>query len=111
MSWEFNAMSATDRAMDEAMAAYGAGRRVGFGISALALSLVAFLSLLGAEKAILAVVLGVLAVRGGRSDATARKLGAAAIGIAVAFLATLVVVLVLYWDRLAELVELLNRLS
>lgn len=104
-------MNSVDRASDDVSAAYLAGRRVGFGISALALSLVAFLSLLGAEKAILAIVLGVLAIRGTERGAAARRLGGAAIGIAAAFLATLLIVLVVYWDKLAELIQLLNKLS
>lgn len=104
-------MNEASRPLDELTAAYLAGRRVGFGVSALALSLVAFLSLLGAEKAILAIVLGVLAMRGTERGAAARRLGGAAIGIAAAFLATLLVVLVVYRDKLGELVQLLNKLS
>ena len=54
---------ATGQEQEEQIAeAFNAGRRVGFGVSALVLSFVAFLSLLGAEKAILAIVLGTLAV-------------------------------------------------
>ena len=41
--------------VDHRAEAYDAGRRVGFGVSALALGLVTFLSLIGAEKAIPAI--------------------------------------------------------
>jgi hypothetical protein len=58
-------MTTARESVDKNGEAYDTGRRVGFGVSALALGLVTFLSLLGAEKAILAIVLGALAVRGG----------------------------------------------
>ncbi|MHC4407180.1 MAG: hypothetical protein ACYTG0_46805 [Planctomycetota bacterium] len=91
--------------------AYDAGRRVGFGISALALGLVSFLSLLGAEKAILAIVLGALAVRGSDPIPLSRRLGGVAIVLGVVFLLTMGVVLVVFWDRAVEFVRLLQQLS
>jgi hypothetical protein len=48
--------------------AYEAGRRVGFGVSALLLGFVTFLSLLGAEKAILAIVWRLFLSRNGRGS-------------------------------------------
>jgi hypothetical protein len=91
--------------------AFRAGRRVGFGISALTLALVAFLSLLGAEKAILAIVLGGLAIRGSGRASQAHRLGLAAIGIGVVFILALVVGLIVFWGPLLEFVQMLNRLS
>lgn len=91
--------------------AYDRGRRAGFGVAALALSCVAFLSLLGAEKAILAIVLGVLATRGGEPRALARRLGIAAISLGSVFLVAWGVGLVIFWDKFVELIKLLQQLS
>jgi hypothetical protein len=104
-------MTVEQQQQEQIAEAFDAGRRTGFGVSALALSLVAFLSMLGAEKAVLAIVLGALAMRGTKRGAVARRLGIAAIGMAAVFLATLAVVLVVFWDQLVELIRILERLS
>lgn len=104
-------MSELPISRDATAAAYDAGRRAGLAVAALAVSLVAFLSLLGAEKAILAIVLGVLAMRGGRQVTTARRLGLAAIVIAAAWLVSAGMLLALYLPKLAELLQALERLS
>lgn len=92
-------------------AAYDAGWRLGLAVSALAVGLVAFLSLLGAEKAILAIVLGTLAARGSMPGALPRRLGAAAIALGMVFLLTALVLLTLFWDQAAEMIRLLQKLS
>ena len=97
--------------VDKTVEAYDIGRRVGFGMSALALGLVTFLSLLGAEKAILAIVLGALAIRGSDARTLSRRLGSAAIILGVVFLLTVGVVLVVFWDQAVELVRILQQLS
>lgn len=94
-----------------AAAAFDAGRRIGFGISALALSLVAFLSMLGLEKAILAMVLGALALRGREGGPLARRLGIWAIAIASLFIVTAAVMLLVFWDKAVEFIRLLETLS
>ena len=104
-------MTAAGEHADRIGLAYDAGRRVGFGVSALALGLVTFLSLLGAEKAILAVVLGALAIRGSKSGALSRRLGRAAITLGIAFLLTVGIVLVVFWDQAVEFARLLQQLS
>jgi len=91
--------------------AYDAGRRTGFAISALVLSLVAFLSLLGAEKAILAMVLGALAIRGGQKKTAAARLGLAAVVLGLVWFVSMAVLLVFFWPKVIELVNLLQRLS
>ncbi len=96
---------------DELTGAFCAGRRVGFGISAVALSLVGFLSLLGAEKAILAIVLGSLAIRGSHRGALARRFGITAICLAAVFLVTMAVVLVVCRGQLLEFLQMLHKLS
>lgn len=104
-------MSTGEIQRDELTDAFSAGRRVGFGISALVLSLVGFLSLLGAEKAILAIVLGSLAIRGSRRRTLARRLGVAAICLATLFLLTMAVVLVVFRSQLLEFLQMLHKLS
>ena len=91
--------------------AFDAGRRAGFAVSAAVLGLVSFLSLLGAEKALLTIVLGVLALRGARPGTSARRLGVVAVCLGALFLVTVAVVLVLYGDKLLEVVRLLKKLS
>jgi hypothetical protein len=90
---------------------YAAGRRAGLGVAALLVGLVSFVSILGAEKAILAIVLGALAVRGSSPGTLARRLGTGAIGLGVLFLVVAATLLALYWNELAALVRQLDRLS
>ena len=77
----------------------------GYAVSALVLSLVSFVNLLGAEKSILAIVLAAFALRGATSRGGLQQ---ARIAIAVASLhiLTLVLVLVLLRDKLAQLLQL-----
>jgi hypothetical protein len=104
-------MTGSGENLDNPAAAYDAGRRVGFGVSALALGLVTFLSLLGAEKAILAIVLGVLAARGSDARTLPWRLGVAAVVLGSVFLVTVGIVLVVFWDQAVEFVRLLQQLS
>jgi hypothetical protein len=96
---------------DQLARAFDAGRRAGLATAALALSLVCFFSLLGAEKALLAIALGVLARRGSRPGSAGRRLATAAIGVATAFLVSIALVLVMFWDELRGLVVYLRQLS
>lgn len=96
---------------DRTAEAYETGRRVGIGVSALAIGLVSFLSLLGAEKAILAIVLGTLAVRGSNGGTLPRRLGRAAIVLGALFLLTMGLVLIVWWDKVVEFVQLMQQLS
>ncbi len=91
--------------------AYRAGRGMGLAAAALALGAVSFLTLLGAEKAILAIVLGLLALRDAAPATAARKLATGAIALAGVFLVTLVVLLAIYWQDAVELVQQLQKLS
>jgi MFS family permease len=104
-------MDTGQKQQEQLAAAFDAGRRVGFGVSALVLSLVAFLSLLGAEKAILAIVLGALAIRRGRRGTLSRRLGVAAISISSVFVGSLIVLLVMFWDQVVEFISILDKLS
>lgn len=86
------------------------GRREGLATAAVALSIVSFVNLLGAEKALLAIVLAVLALQGARSGPR-RLRGWLAIVIAGIYLATVVTVLVVFHDKLGQLIELLKDLG
>lgn len=90
---------------------FQAGKRTGFGIAALALGLVTYLSLLGMEKAILTIVLGVLAMRGEPRLPVARRLGIISIALSVLFILTAAVLLYLFQDKYAELIGNLKKLS
>lgn len=91
--------------------AFAAGRSAGLATAALAISLVAFLSLLGAEKALLAIALGILARRGAQPGSAGRRLASVAIGIASVFLITITFVLIVFWKQLVDLVHHLMQLS
>lgn len=91
--------------------AYQAGRRAGFGIAALALGIITYLSLLGTEKAVLAIVLGVMALRGQEPNALAKRLGIVSIVLGAVFVVTVPVMLFLFWDKVSEFVAALQSLS
>ena len=95
---------------DVELAAMHQGRGEGLAFAAVALGIAAFINLLGAEKGILAVVLGVLARRHAKSNPGRRRSGIA-ITLGVVQLGTIVAVLVLFRDKLGQLVELLKTLS
>ncbi|MGE5722232.1 MAG: hypothetical protein ACM3YM_07195 [Sphingomonadales bacterium] len=99
-----------DTVGDQEDRAVARGRSEGLAAAALALACVSFVNLLGAEKPLLAIILAAAALRGSRSlRASARARWA--IGIAGVYLLTLIVVLVAFHDRLAELIRLLARLG
>jgi len=91
--------------------AFAAGRRAGFGLAAVVMSGVAFLNLLSAEKAIVAIVFGLLAVRGAAAGSQAKRLGTAAVAIGIVFLLMEVVLLAFFWEELAEFVRMLDKLA
>lgn len=86
------------------------GRREGLAIAALALSLVSYLNLLGAEKSILAIVLAVMAMSHSSSK-TAQRQSLIAISLALVHIVTIAVVLVLFQDELGVFIQTLNKLS
>ena len=90
-------------------AAFDQGRQTGLAIGALAMSIVAFISLLGIEKAILAAVLGVVSLRGLGSPG--RRYAVAAVAIAIVYAITFAIVLGLFHDKLGELVRLMQQLG
>ena len=88
--------------------AFREGKRVGLAIAAIAVSAVAFVSLLGIEKAMLAIVLAILASRGAALKSHTRRLGSVAIGLAALYVVTFAVVMALFHDKLDELFRLLH---
>ena len=86
------------------------GRGEGLAIAALALSVVSFINLLGAEKALLAIVLAVLAL-GRAKSGLARIRSWSAIAIAAVYVASVATVLVIFRDQLGELIRLLQHLG
>jgi len=103
--------SGSSAAQDRLARAFDDGRRAGLATAAMALSLVAFFSLLGAEKALLAIALGLLARRGSQPGSAGRRLAGIAIGIASVFLVSIAFVLVVFWNELVGLVNYLRQLS
>jgi uncharacterized BrkB/YihY/UPF0761 family membrane protein len=98
----------TEAVQRDVAAARNQGRRQGLAIAALALGLVSFLNLLGAEKSILAIVLSAMS---GSVSRQVRRRSLAAIGLAILHLVTIGVVLVLFQEELGQLVELLQKLA
>jgi Na+-driven multidrug efflux pump len=90
---------------------YIAGRRDGLGIAAIVIGIVTFLSLLGAEKAIVAIILGSLAMRGAEQGSRARRQGIAAIILGTVFMVTVPILLVVFREQLATLIAALEKLS
>ncbi len=80
-------------------------------VAALAVGLISFLSLLGMEKAGLAILLGLLALRGSGAGAATRKLALTGIGLGVVFLVSAALLLVLYWERLMHFLAEVQKLS
>ncbi len=96
---------------DPLLLAYHRGRRVGLATAAFALSATAYLNLLGAEKSILAITLALLASRGADSVPLASARGRIAVLLAAVHLVVIATVVVLFQDRLRELVHLLRTLG
>jgi hypothetical protein len=96
---------------DPIQSAYEQGRRMGLATAAFALSVIAFLNLLGIEKSLLALVLGFVAIKGTAVTAAIRTRGRNALVIASIHAITVIVALFLLRDKLGQLIELLHSLS
>ena len=90
---------------------YRAGRRDGLALGALALALVAFVNVLSVEKSLLAVVLAVLALKAAPAEAPASRRARWALVVAGLHILTWIGVLVLFHDKLARLLPLLQQLG
>lgn len=103
-------MSATPQT-DPTYVAYQRGRRMGLATGALALSVVAFVNLLGVEKSALACVLAGLALKGAAPAADVIRRGRSALAIAVIHIITIGFVLLMFHDKLLQLIHLLQKLG
>jgi hypothetical protein len=104
-------MSIEETAQGQATELYSAGRRDGLAVAAMVLGLVTFLSMLGAEKAIAAIVLGAVAMRGAPRRSLARRLGIASVVLGAVFIVTMAVVFVVFREQVATLIAALEKLS
>jgi hypothetical protein len=86
--------------------AYRQGWRAGLALGALAMAVTAFINLFGFEKPILAIVLGLVALRGAMPG-PARGRARLAIAIAAAHALLLIALIILFHDKLARLFALL----
>ncbi|NKB98080.1 MAG: hypothetical protein GKR90_06230 [Pseudomonadales bacterium] len=93
-------------------AAFAAGRVAGLAVAALTISIVAFVQLLGAEKAIVGLVLGTLAYRGA-SDASpqGRRLAIAAIAVSLVYLLVMITVVLFAGEDLLDALKALDQAS
>jgi hypothetical protein len=103
-------IGASNRAGEHALA-YEEGRRAGLATAALLIGVVSFISMLGVEKALVAITLGALTIKGPAAGRRARRMGTAAIVLGGLFIATVGVVLALFWDKVGEFLRLLQHLS
>jgi hypothetical protein len=87
------------------------GYRLGLATSALALSVVAFVNMLGIEKSVLSAVLALLALQGAKPINQLLRRGRAALLVSAVYAVTIVTVLVLYHDKLSDLIHLMQKLS
>lgn len=90
---------------------YIAGRRDGFGIAAIVIAIVTFVSLLGIEKAVVAAVLGALAMQTAPQGSRARRLGGAALILAITFEVMFIVLIIVFREQVGTLIAALEALS
>lgn len=99
--------------MESRDSAFVLGQRYTLATVALTLALLSFLNLAGMEKAILAIVIGIKALRRSPQPALAqrRNLARVAIGLASVHVVAVVTIVLLNLDRLGKVVEALRALS
>jgi hypothetical protein len=99
--------------MDSTQSAFVLGQRYTLATVALVVALLSFLNLAGLEKAVLAAVLGITALRATPGPPLEQRRGWARLGIALAaaHAVLLATVILLNLDRLRELYEALRAFS
>ena len=99
--------------MESRESAFVLGQRYTLATLALGLALLSFLNLAGTEKAVLAIVLGVKALKRDPEPAleTRRGLARIAIGLAAAHVVVVLSVILLNLDRLVRLFDALRAMS
>lgn len=97
-------MSDTPHVQSDAVeAAYRRGRRTGLATAAFALAVIAYLNLLGIEKSLLAIVLAAMALKDSLLPAVLRTRTWIALGLAAVHTVTVVVIVVVFADKLSLL--------
>ena len=84
---------------------------MGLATGALALSVVAFVNLLGMEKSILAIVLAWVALVGAGPAADVIRRGRVALAIAALHILTIAFVLIAFHEKLLQLLHLFEKLG
>lgn len=98
--------------VESAALAFQRGRRMGLATAALALGVISFLNLLGAEKSLLAIALAFMALRGAElPNQLVRSRARIALMLGVLHMLTIVVILALFQDEFRELLNLVYELS
>ena len=99
--------------MASADSAFVLGQRYTLATMALVLALLSFLNLAGMEKAIAAMIVAYVALKGSPPPALEQRRGWArfAVGLAVAHIVLVISVILLNLDRLAKLYEVLRAMS
>ena len=99
--------------MESRESAFVLGQRYTFATLALTLALLSFLNLAGMEKAVLAIVLGLRALRPAPQPPLEQRRGWArmAIGLGVAHVVLVVTVILLNLDRISRLIDALRAMS
>jgi len=92
--------------------AFAAGRVAGLALAALTISVVAFIQLLGAEKALVGLVFGTLAYRGASgASLQARRLAIAAILVSLAYLILMIIVLLVAGEDVLDAIRAIDKAS
>lgn len=99
--------------MESRESAFVLGQRYTLATLALGLALLSFLNLAGMEKAILAILLGLRALKATPAPALEQRRSWArlAIGLAAAHVVIVVTVILLNLDRLSKLIDALRAMS
>jgi hypothetical protein len=89
------------------------GQKYAFATASLVLGICCFFSLLGLEKAILAIIFGWLALRAAPAPQLLQHRLWAKFGIAFGALMLIIVpaLIILYFDRLREIIEILSKMN
>lgn len=99
----------SDPASKEFKEAFAKGRVAGLGIAALAISCVAFVQLLGAEKAIVGLVLGIVAYRSVAEPNRGRQWALIAIAVSSLYLVFMLAVLIFAGDDILQAIQALDQ--
>lgn len=89
------------------------GQKYAFAVASLVLGSVCFVNLLGLEKPILAIIFGWLALRSQPAPKLKERRGWAKVGITLGVITLIIVplILILNFDRLREIIEILSKLD